>query len=150
MYKLHPCMCIWIQPVMVYHYPGPCICTGRLLFVVLWVFFSLLSCIPVMFTGLFSLSLSFSIMECQKPAVRLIMGIVNVIYGTFDFSLFSITKEMQNKWLVVALLCKITVNWVCSGKCIVTVDCKLKNIEKYKINRTCNGFCGCMIELLKN
>lgn len=60
-----------------------------------------------------------------------IMDIVNVMYGTFYFSLFSITKEMQNKSLVAAVHCKIRVNWICSGKCIVTVDCKLKNIKKY-------------------
>lgn len=89
-------------------------------------FFSLLSCIPVMFTESFSLSQSFSIMVGQRSAVMLIVEIVNVIYGTCDFSLFSITKEMQHKWSVAALLCKITVNWVCSGKCVVTVDCKFK------------------------
>lgn len=112
-------------------------------------FFSLFSCIPVMFTELFSLSQSFSFMVCQRPVVVFIMRILNVIDGTFNFSLFSITKEMQNKLLVAALHCKIRVNWVFSGKCIVTVDCKLKSIDKYKINRTCDGPCGCMIELFK-
>ena len=57
----------------------------------------------------------------QNPTVMVIMELVNVIYRKCDFSLFPITKEMQNKWLVAALLCKITINWVCSEKCTISM-----------------------------
>lgn len=149
MYKLHPCMCIWIQPVMVYHYPGPCICIGRLLFVLLWGFFFLIvlySSDVYRIIQSISVIFNYGVSETCSNAYH---GDCKSDIWYLWFLSFSITKEMQHKWSVAALLCKITVNWVCSGKCILTVDCKLKNTEKYKINRMYNGSCRYMIELFK-
>ena len=152
------CHCVQTTPLHVYsdtasnglRYPGSFICIGRLLCVLLSGSFFMLSWIPVMFTESFSLSQSlFNYDVSDTYSNDYHVELVNVLCRKCDFSLFPITKEMQNKLLVAALLCKITINWVCSEKCTVTIYCKLRNIDIYKINRKRNRPYGCMIELLK-